>query len=58
MELLVDLEDEVVVLELVASLGEVVQYKGYHQSQISPDVPMLYFFVLGMLKKMCVLHFE
>ena len=58
MELLVDLEDEVVVLELVGSLGEVVQYKGYHQSQISPDVPMLYFFVLGMLKKMCVLHFE
>ena len=53
-----DLEDEVVVLELVASLGEGVQYKGYHQSQISPDVPMLYFFVLGMLKKMCVLHFE
>ena len=54
MELLEDLEDELVVLELMGSWGEGVQYKGYHQSQISPDVPMLYFFVLGMLKSMTV----
>ena len=40
-ELLVASEDEVVVLELVDSWGVGVQYKGYHQSQISPDVPML-----------------